>query len=523
MSDRFSGPVNDAVNQNVQGPDAVVTTIAPVDRTHVYLREMRATQDDSLFKIVSQIPAGATVLDVGTGSGALARQLARQSVCVVDGITYNEQEAALAGPHYRKLVLLDLELTPLKGHFAEGQYDVIVCADVLEHVRNAADVLRALAPLLKEGGSVLVSFPNVTHLGVLLGLMCGRFVRTREGLLDSTHVHFMDRTALHSLVVGAGYEVVHEDAVMRNLVDTEFSGLDFQVLPQTIRSYLLSLPDAEVYQFVWTLKPQPARTGQLETASLQLESQPVKPVVRQTPRFRTQLFLDRGNGYSETDSVEAFGMQSEGLQTLSYSIEGGEDLHSIRLDFSDRPGEMEFMSLVAFDAEGRIRWEWAGEWSSSQTYHQCDWTGVRGWLGGRVVRVTGADPWVRLELDPGQWRGVTRVDLCMSSPQPVGSSELPGVNAQQLREMWTQVLVGVSTLSEQLQADHIVREQFARARALADEHQITIDRLRDELLASRQLAEMRLSRINDMLSSRSWRITAGLRWLNRLFSRGTSR
>ncbi|MDP2367489.1 class I SAM-dependent methyltransferase [Rhodoferax sp.] len=497
--------------------------LAPSSQAHVYRREVLATANDSLSKIVTRIPPGSTVLDVGTGSGALGRQLANVEGCVVDGITYNEEEAAIARPHYRKLTVMDLEQTALGEHFEAAQYDVIVCADVLEHLRNAAAVLHAIGRLLKPGGVVLVSLPNVTHLGVILGLMSGRFVRTQEGLLDATHVHFMDRTALQQLVTIAGYVVTQQDAVRRDLLETEFASLDLQMLPRGIRSFVLSLPDSDVYQFVWTLTPGPQGGAVGLDDGLTQAPPPAIPTIRQTPRFRTQLFLDRGKGYSEADGIEAFGVQSEALQTLVYPIEHGAEVLSVRLDFSDRPGQMEFVSLVARGVEGEICWSWSGDWASTHTYHQSDWTGVRGWLGGRMVRAIGTDPWVRLVLQPGQWAGVTQVELCVSSPQPLGSTDWPGLNVPQLQDVLAQTLARLEELKIQADTIQQVRDEVTRAQAMADDRQRTIDSMQSALTAAQQLAALRLAQIDALLASNSWRATAGLRWLSRLLSRGASR
>lgn len=461
---------------------------SPAQQTHVYLREVQATHEDSLSKIVSRIPPGSTVLDVGTGSGALARQLSKSTDFVIDGITYNEDEAQLARQHYRRLVVMDLERQPLHESFEAARYDVIVCADVLEHLRNAQEVLRALSALLKPGGVVLVSLPNVTHLGVILGLMAGRFVRTFEGLLDSTHVHFMDRIALGNLVQGAGLMVTHEDAVRRNLVQTEFVRLNLQTLPKVVRSYVLSLPDAEVYQFVWTLQPRSPDSGALTNdGSLAAVPPPTTPAIDQIPRFRAQLFLDRGNGFSEDDCSEAFGVQAEGLQTLVFPVNQGGNVQALRLDLSDRPGQIEFSGLVAVNATGDTVWSWSGDWAANQTYHQCDWTGVRGWLGGRIVRAYGDDPWVHIPLQSADWEGVHRVELCLSSPQPMAATDWPGLDVRQLQGMLSGVSSNLNALAGQTAERVATLEAYrASAQSLADFRQTDIDTLRSELAASHQ-------------------------------------
>ena len=511
---------------------------AHLSHTHVYNREVKAASNDSLSIILASIPAGSTVLDVGTGSGALGKALKEQRGCIVDGITYNGDEAQLAAPNYRNVLVLDLERQPVGAELSTAQYDYVVCADVLEHLRNAQDVLKNLGQLLKPGGKVVVSVPNVSHLGVILGLTASRFVRTREGLLDSTHVHFMDRQALLQLVQSAGFTVQREEAVQRNLVETEFAALNFLSLPHGVRDYLVTLADADIYQFVWTLAPQDA-LGSGQNMSTQGVEIPALPQIDITPKFFVQMFMDIGRGYEEEHCAVTHGVQREGLQTLSFPIKNGEDVRAIRLDFADRPGQMEFAELTALDADGKIVWRWSGDWAANQTYHQCEWTGVKGWWGGRMVRALGADPWVAIPLPASAWATVNRVELRMSSPQPMGTSVWMGLDMRQLQALLTTMADNLTSLQTQatrtivaledelqrsknlaeLRSAELSEDIAVAQRALSASHG-QLDATQQELTATHAALASRLSEIRGIKGSTSWRVTAWIRWLSRKLHSG---
>ena len=154
--------------------------------------------EDSLSGIARLIAAGATVLDLGAATGKLGAHLSRHKRCTVDGVEFDPQTAALARPHYRKLLELDLDQALLLDHFPAAAYDAIVCADVLEHLRDPGKVLDQLPALLAPGGRALLSIPNVGYAGVVAGLLAGDFQYRPTGLLDETHLRFFTRASLLS-------------------------------------------------------------------------------------------------------------------------------------------------------------------------------------------------------------------------------------------------------------------------------------------------------------------------------------
>ena len=65
-----------------------------IEDLHVYLRSIKPGERTSLSVLASMIADGATVLDLGCGSGALGQYLAQTRGCTSDGVTWSEAEAA---------------------------------------------------------------------------------------------------------------------------------------------------------------------------------------------------------------------------------------------------------------------------------------------------------------------------------------------------------------------------------------------------------------------------------------------
>jgi 2-polyprenyl-3-methyl-5-hydroxy-6-metoxy-1,4-benzoquinol methylase len=156
-------------------------------------------------------PTVRAVLDVGCGAGALGAKIKqRQNACVVGVERVAEQArraaAVLDTVHIGDVSALDLPYPP-------GSFDCLVYSDVLEHLPDPWAVLARHRPLAARGATLIVSLPNVQFVGVVLGLLRGRWEYRARGVLDRTHLRFFTRRSAYALIMGAGSRVT---AVHRN-------------------------------------------------------------------------------------------------------------------------------------------------------------------------------------------------------------------------------------------------------------------------------------------------------------------
>ena len=166
-------------------------------------------------KILSLVPRGSVVLDVGCAGGYLARALRERGVEAVDGIEPSLEDAEAARPHCRRLVHGSVEDDEAVAELPDNEYDVIVCGDVLEHLVEPERALRRLIPKLKPGGRFVISVPNVAHYSVRWTLLRGRFEYQDLGLLDRTHLRFFTGKTLVEMLESAGLTVDVRDATYR--------------------------------------------------------------------------------------------------------------------------------------------------------------------------------------------------------------------------------------------------------------------------------------------------------------------
>jgi SAM-dependent methyltransferase len=113
------------------------------------------------------LPAETRVLDAGCGEGVLVEEYA--SRLRIEGLD----------PNYSSARVRDGSVTALP--YESGSFDRALCLDVLEHLAfdDQATALRELTRVIRPGGELLLSVPNLAHLQSRVHfLLRGRLIRT---------------------------------------------------------------------------------------------------------------------------------------------------------------------------------------------------------------------------------------------------------------------------------------------------------------------------------------------------------
>ena len=141
------------------------------------------------------------VLDLGCGDGHLAALLAQRGF----DVTGVERAGAytLPSPTGVRIVEGDLE-TGIPD--AGGVFDLVLCGDILEHLRDPGRLLDGISEILNPGGRIIASLPNSGNLYFRLTVAMGRFPQEDRGLFDRTHLRFYAWDGWAALFRGHGYE-----------------------------------------------------------------------------------------------------------------------------------------------------------------------------------------------------------------------------------------------------------------------------------------------------------------------------
>ncbi len=216
--------------------------------THRYERAIDPESPTTHGRVVQLVGREQRVLELGPSTGHMTAVF-RDRGCTIVGIEFDPEMAAEAEQFAERMIVGDLDALDLDAELGEDRFDVIVAADVLEHLRDPVAVLKRLRPFLNPGGSFVISLPNIAHGSVRLALLEGRFHYQDTGLLDRTHLRFFTRANIEEMLDEAG--LVMAD-LYRQTLPVEASEIDFDpaAVPADVRELIARDPEAETYQFV---------------------------------------------------------------------------------------------------------------------------------------------------------------------------------------------------------------------------------------------------------------------------------
>ena len=221
---------------------------------HRYAHEIDPNGGSAAAVLARMVEPGQRVLELGTGPGTVTRILHSKG-CKVTGVEMDPETLAVCAPFCERTLQANLEDPNWAASLAGDSFDAIICADVLEHLRDPRPLLKQLHNFLKPGGSVLMSLPNASHLTIVASLLGGRFPYQKNGLLDNTHLKFYGREDLEALLRECGLLWQHWHTVQVDPAQAELKAY-WHLLDETTQAFLIEkCADGVVYQHVVSAQP----------------------------------------------------------------------------------------------------------------------------------------------------------------------------------------------------------------------------------------------------------------------------
>jgi SAM-dependent methyltransferase len=161
-------------------------------------------------EVVERLPLGdARILDIGCGAGGLGLAVSSRPGWRLTGVEKDPLQAgrarALGG--YERVFDGGLEEALPRLAAERARFDAIVFADVLEHVEDPVEALRAARALAEANGRLLAVVPNAGHLSVVRDLLLGRHDPVPAGLCDAGHLRWFTKAFLAETIEEAGWTI----------------------------------------------------------------------------------------------------------------------------------------------------------------------------------------------------------------------------------------------------------------------------------------------------------------------------
>jgi len=214
------------------------------------LVEAKNTSFGKIFSLIGR--RVGSILEVGCSTGYFGQYLKDKLGVSVWGIEINKEDARKAKKVLDKVIVGDVEVLDFKKCFGKKKFDVIIFADVLEHLKNPGKVLKKAKSILKPNGQVIASIPNVTHQSVKIQLLVNQWNYEDLGLLDRTHLRFFDYRGAVKLFENSGFYIRKIDYTVadipRVVMEKILAKVGVELTDQLEK--LLYLPEAKVYQYI---------------------------------------------------------------------------------------------------------------------------------------------------------------------------------------------------------------------------------------------------------------------------------
>lgn len=208
--------------------------------------------DKPRLELIPLIPAECrTILEIGCGTGATGwvLKMANPELFYV-GLEIDEQAVAVAKTRLDQVFSCDLGRIGQESlPFELDSFDLLIAADVLEHLYDPWRVLFVLRRYLKANGKVLLSIPNTQNIYLIAQLVTGYWTYQKYGLLDATHIRFFTWKEIERLLLGTGFRIIRcQKQLQTDLADKRFPA------DITIGNMVLRQIDQEAAELLFTFQ-----------------------------------------------------------------------------------------------------------------------------------------------------------------------------------------------------------------------------------------------------------------------------
>jgi len=214
--------------------------------------QLKPSEDSSHGRISALLSSRSPskILDLGCSGGQLAERL-RGMGHHVTGVDVIE----IPGVGERTDSFFKADLNDGIPYEAGSGFDVVLGADVLEHLVNPGALLAQTREVLSPDGVAIFCVPNIAHWYPRARSTLGMFDYDQRGILDATHLRFFTRRSIRKLIEHQGYTIRRIESVGLPLDAMGLTGTKAHAVRLFDQVMLAIWPTMFAYQFIVEATP----------------------------------------------------------------------------------------------------------------------------------------------------------------------------------------------------------------------------------------------------------------------------
>jgi len=274
-----------------------------VEKRHVYEYAVDLAEKTAPVYVMHLVGQSKRVLEVGCGPGSITKILAQEGQCRVTGLELDPEAIKKVTPYCDMVMQADLN-SPEWPRLLDGmeRFDVVVAADVLEHLYDPWVTLKRMASFINQNGYLVVSLPHAGHAAVVSCLINGDLEYRDWGLLDRTHIRFFGFKNIEKLFAQADLKIIDARYVIKFPDETELAS-SWSEISFPMRDLIMNTPHSRVYQVVIKAVPldHPAKAISLvapETQYNKRSSAPIETTLRSMAGTNKDALMQASNPQS---------------------------------------------------------------------------------------------------------------------------------------------------------------------------------------------------------------------------------
>jgi len=155
------------------------------------------------------------ILDIGCGNGDVLVQLKRMNIGN-ELIEMDADNSLLLKAKKRGIITYNINLDGKILPFSDNYFDCILLLDVIEHILDVRKLLKEIKRVLRKGGTLILSTPNVQFIYHIFRLILGYSPKTsfgnskyfRSDFIDGGHVHYFTEKDLIKTLKDIGFQII---------------------------------------------------------------------------------------------------------------------------------------------------------------------------------------------------------------------------------------------------------------------------------------------------------------------------